>query len=193
MFSEFKSYNLYHKTVVIGVIALIMGLILHGVRAQMSGVVSVEHQATLPRSTASLWPYVSDPDLRDNWIVGLEDHASLTSQADHVGKSRLLFWKLNSKRWDGTETTTDLVQERLYGSYIDSDNFEANWRVELTPLGPCSTQVHFFIKRREKTFIDRFFAPLHAGEREEQLAASLKSLDYWAARGGTCDADSLKD
>lgn len=184
----FKGYNLFHRTVAIGLICLCFLAVLRGVLMISGGGFQVEEKRVLSLNPVDIWPYVVTPDLRDNWVVELVDHSRLSGQPDQKGSTRLLFWKQGFKRFSGAETTADVVKERLYKSYIESNDFIANWTVALTPVAPCKTEVTYHIAQRQTGFTDRYFGFFRASEERAKMQRSLDVLEEWASKKSSCTA-----
>lgn len=190
LLSEFSHYNRFHKTVVLVVSAIVIAMIVRAMMVINGGVLTIEQKMVLPYEPADIWPYVSDPTLRDNWITHLTDHAHLSGDPQEKGSTRLLFWKDGFKHWSGDETTLQVVDKALYQTYITTKDYEANWDVSLTVLGDCRTEVTFKVVERQKGYTKRYFAPLSAGQKKEDLKVSLDYLKIWAGKKTTCPASS---
>ncbi|WND02877.1 SRPBCC family protein [Temperatibacter marinus] len=184
-----KGYNGFHKTVAIGLIILVVLAILRGFMVISGGNLLVKVDRTLTLKPKDIWPYIVQPDLRDNWVVELVDHAPLSGQPYEVESSRLLFWKRDFRRWSGTETTETITPQRFYRSYIVSQTFRSNWTVELEALGNCQTKISYSILMREEDYTSRYFAFLKKSTEAEKLGRSLDALDEWASRDSDCEKE----
>lgn len=181
-----KGYNNFHKSVVMTLICIAFLIGLRAFLVWQGGTVQMEKQTSLSVSTADIWPYIIQTEMRDNWVVELIDSAPLNGDASEVNSTRLLFWKRGFDKWHTEETTTQVIKERFYETYIESNLYVANWSIKLTPISECKTQVDYMIVRQDAKFLDRFFSFLHTGDEKKKMARSLQVLEEWTAKKSTC-------
>jgi len=186
---KFRDWNLYHKGIVAALAAFAVAV---GIRAYLvyDGAFEVSAERVLDASAADIWPWVITNGKRADWQGEVLRIQGLSVD---VGRKRLLSWKRGYERWQSFETTTTLVNERLFKSKQDSD-FDTRWfEVELVPAGDCKTNVKLREIIQPTAYSERFWFFRIETERQQRLENSLDSLGRWAGSSGVCVAATDAD
>lgn len=175
---KFRDWNLFHKSIVAGMVALGLSVLVKAYFA-IDGAYELKEERVIPASAADIWPWVTDNLKRPYWQGEVIRVQGLSTD---VGRRRLLFWQRQFENWRSSEITTALVQERLFRVEQESD-FDTRWlEVELTPIGPCETKVTMTEIIQPSKFSDRFFFYRIKEKRQERLTKSLPYLENWVLK-----------
>ena len=188
-----QDYTLFHKIVVITFWAIGFAAIVRAILMFTGGSFELRSERIIDTSVARIWPYIYKEENRHRWTVYLYDIARLTSSADKMGSTRMVFFRKNSKRWSGAELTEQVVQERLYQTFYETQVAKKRLRFELTPLGDCSTRIEYKETIYPIAFWDRYWFMFARVDETQRLHHSLESLEKWALRDGKALGDTLSE
>lgn len=175
---KFRDWNLYHKSIVIGIAAVILWIMVWAVRVY-DGAFEFEREETLPYSAATIWPWLIADENRPRWSAELVDVGRLVGTAGELDTTRLLFWRQGYKRWQSVERVTMVLPERIIKTAQESDK-DLRWTtVELVPVGACETRVVLKETIRPIEYNDRFWFFRRSEEHEARQSESHRALKSW--------------
>ena len=153
---RFRDWHIAHKSVVAVLAGLFTAGVVQAFVAIGAGGLTVKSNITLPHSTEHIWPWVHDIENRPRWQTYLTNTARMTGTSTDTQSTRLLFWKLRGKSWTGLEVTQNIVPQRLYDTYQESDIDARHLVVRLEPIDACNTTLVIVEKIRFTDYSKRF-------------------------------------
>lgn len=183
----FKGWNLYHKSVAYGLMIVGVLMVAWGAAVIGGGAVEVRVIRTLPASAESIWPWLTEDDMRAKWEVYVHDFSRLQGDADAPGSTRFLLIRDAEGRSDtALEQTLSAFPGREIHFLRGSEVFEGNLSFSLTPKGACAVELEVREVWRSEAYMERFWSFSKAGARKKRLEQSLDSLTYWLNRTVAC-------
>ncbi|TNE62272.1 MAG: SRPBCC family protein [Alphaproteobacteria bacterium] len=178
---RFRDWNLLHKSVAALVAAFFVAVAIHAVRVREAAF-ALDDSRVLPYSAETIWPWLTDYRNRARWQAELIDLSRMSGDVTDYNSTRLLFWKRRYTHWQAVEQTKEIVENRLFATIQESD-FDYRWfRIELEPVGPCSTRVTMHEVIQPLRYTDRFWFFRDHDERRGRLTLSLDALDDWLGK-----------
>lgn len=180
MRDRFSDWNLYHKTIIAILAAMIFGVILRGILVYDTAF-EIADQRIIPAPSTTVWAWLSADENRDKWQAELMDMVELTGPTAQPAATRLMFWKRGLKRWQSVERTRDVLVGRVLGLYQTSDS-DTRWvTMTLEVVSPCETRLKIEEIIEPTAYADRFWFFNQRAIHEKRLTASFDALDRWTA------------
>jgi len=180
MRDKFRDWNIYHKSIVVLLSAMVFGVIVRAVIV-IDTAFEVADERIINASADKVWSLVSTDSNRDKWqgeIVGL---AKLTGPTIEQGATRLIFWRRGLRRWQSVERTRDILPGRVLNLFQTSDQ-DTRWvAVTLEVISACQTKLSISEIIEPSAYEDRFWFFKQRTVHENRLAASFDAMERWAA------------
>lgn len=183
MRDNFRDWNLYHKSIVVLLAAMIFGVIVRAVVVYDTAF-EVANERIINASADTVWALVSDDESRDKWQAELIDMVELTGPTSEAGSTRLIFWKQGLTRWQAVERTQNLLTGRVLKLLQTSDQ-DTRWvSITLDVVGSCQTMLSIEEIIEPSAYKDRFWFFSQRDDHEKRLVASLDAMERWAKADG---------
>lgn len=183
MRDQFRDWNLYHKSIVVLLAAMVFGVIVRAIVVYDTAF-EVSDERLINASAEAVWSLVSDDENRDKWQAEMMDLAELTGHTAEVGSTRLVFWQRELKRWQAVERTQNILPGRVLNVIQTSDQ-DTRWvSITLDVVAPCQTQLTIKEIIEPSAYKDRFWFFSEREDHEKRLLASLDAMERWAKTDG---------
>ncbi len=180
MRDSFRDWNLYHKSIVVLLSAMVFGVIVRAVIV-FDTAFEVVGERVVNASAETVWTLVSNDKNRDKWQAEIVDLVELTGPTNERGATRLVFWKRGAKRWQAVERTRDLLPGRQLSLLQNSDQ-DTRWiTISLEVIEPCKTKLIINEIIEPSAYEDRFWFFNQRTLHQSRLSASFDAMDRWAA------------
>lgn len=179
MRDSFREWNLYHKSIVVLISAMVFGVIVRAVIV-FDTAFEVSGERTINASAETVWALLSNDENRDKWQAEIIDLVELTGPTTERGATRLVFWKHGAKRWQSVERTRDLVIGRQI-SLLQNSDLDTRWvTISLDVISPCKTKLNITEIIEPGAYEDRFWFFNQRTLHESRLSASFDAMERWA-------------
>ncbi len=175
---RFRDWGLYHKAVAALVAGVVLSVVVRALIA-IDAAYEIKDQIVIEASAAEIWPWVIENDKRSDWQGEV---IRLNGVSTDVGRSRMLYWKRDYKRWRSYEVTTEIVPQRRLKTEQESDIDRRWWQVELVPQSPCRTRVILTEHIKPTLYADRFWFFQVREQRQKRLENSVRDLKRWVEK-----------
>jgi len=179
MRDQFRDWNLYHKSIVVLIAAMVFGVIVRAIVVYDTAF-EVTGERVITASAGAVWTMMSDDENRDKWQAEMHDLVELTGQTNEIGTTRLVFWKRELKRWQSVERTQNLIPGRVL-QFTQTSDQDTRWvSLSLEVIGTCQTRLTIEEIIEPSAYKDRFWFFSERDAHEKRLAASFDAMERWA-------------
>jgi len=180
MRDKFRDWNIYHKSVVILLSAMVFGVIVRAVLV-IDTAFEVADERIINASADRVWSLVSIDSNRDKWQGEMVALAKLTGTTVEQGSTRLVFWRRELKRWQSVERTRNILPGRILNLIQTSDQ-DTRWvAITLEVISTCQTKLSIVEIIEPSAYKDRFWFFSQRTIHENRLTASFNAMERWAA------------
>ena len=180
-----QGWNLYHKSVVAALSALVFSVFLKLIVSIEGGQLLVSKEIYIQKSAQEVWPYLHQNALRKKWEAHLLDASKLMGDSTEPGSRRFLFWRNeNKKRWSGVEETYEVLPYAKFSVLRQSDRMDRKFDMEIIAIDAENSKVILTEYTDFTNYIDRFWSFTMKEAFSNRLELSLEALKSWLENNG---------
>lgn len=137
-----------------------------------------EVEADIAAPPALVYPWITHPERRKQWQVGVIDVVTLTGRPAAEGSTRLILMAADGERWQLDETTLEADAPRLWAARQAGEGVIARLGFYLSPAqSPRATRFTYSEALAFDGVIAKLFAPVTRAERRRRAQRSLVRLE----------------
>lgn len=178
MRDHFRDWNLYHKSIVAGLAAVVFGILLHAVLVYDTAF-EINDERMINADAETVWAWISDDKNRSRWQAELHDLVPLTGETAETDTTRLVFWQRGLRRWQSTERTTNIITGRILNLLQQSDTDKRWITLSLELVSRCQTRLIVTEIIEPNAYKDRFWFFNERALHEARLEASFEAMNRW--------------